>query len=149
MASEVTGYDCPSMTSLGVFHMLTSAQTVQDFIAAFMKAWPTADPAPLGLFFDEEACYHNIPLEPVIGRSAIVSTFAQFMSMGGQVDVDIIHMVAEGPIVMTERVDHFTKDGTTVSLPLMGVIEVHDGLIAAWRDYFDLGQFTSQVLGGS
>jgi limonene-1,2-epoxide hydrolase len=130
--------------------MPTSAQTVQDFIAAFIKAWPTADPTPLGSFFDEDAIYHNIPLEPVTGRSAIVSTFAQFMSMGGQVDVDIIHMVAEGTIVMTERVDHFTKDdGTAVSLPMMGVIEVNDGLIAAWRDYFDLGQFTSQVLGGN
>jgi limonene-1,2-epoxide hydrolase len=32
---------------------------------------------------------------------------------------------------------------------MMGVIEVHDGLIAAWRDYFDLSQFTSRVLGGS
>jgi limonene-1,2-epoxide hydrolase len=124
--------------------MTASAQTVQDFISAFKKAWPTADPAPLGSFFQENATYHNIPLEPVTGRSAILSTFAQFMSMGGEVDVDIVHMVAEGTIVMTERVDHFTNDdGTTVSLPMMGVIEVHDGLIAAWRDYFDLGQFTS------
>ncbi|MHB8328022.1 MAG: limonene-1,2-epoxide hydrolase family protein [Acidimicrobiales bacterium] len=130
--------------------MTSSAQTVQDFIAAFMKVWPAADPAPLGPFFDEDAIYHNIPLEPVTGRSAIVATFAEFMSMGGQVEVDIIHLVAAGPIVMTERVDHITKDdGTTVSLPMMGVIEVHDGLITAWRDYFDLGQFTSQVLGGS
>ena len=129
--------------------MPTSAKTVQDFIAAFMKAWPAADPAPLGAFFAEDAVYHNIPLEPVTGRSAIVSTFAQFMSMGGRVDVDIVHMVAEGPIVMTERVDHVTKDnGTTVSLPMVGVIEVHDGLITAWRDFFDLGQFTSQVLEG-
>jgi limonene-1,2-epoxide hydrolase len=130
--------------------MPASAQTLQDFIAAFIKAWPTADPAPLGSFFDEDAIYHNVPLEPVTGRTAIMATLAQFMSMGGQVDVDIVHMVAEGPIVMTERVDHFTRDdGTTISLPIMGVIEVHDGLIAAWRDYFDLGQFTSQVLGGS
>jgi len=130
--------------------MPSSAQTVQDFIAAFMKAWSAADSATLGSFFDEDAIYHNIPLEPVTGRSAIVATFAQFMSMGGQVDVDIIHMVAEGPIVMTERVDHITKGGgTTVSLPMMGVIEVHDGFITAWRDYFDLGQFTFQVLGGS
>jgi limonene-1,2-epoxide hydrolase len=128
--------------------MPASIETVQDFIAAFIKAWPTADPAPLGSFFDEDAVYHNIPLEPVIGRSAIVATIAQFMSMGGQVDVDIIHIVAEDPIVMTERVDHFTRDdGTTISLPVMGVIEVHGGLIAAWRDYFDLSQFTSQTLG--
>ncbi len=60
-------------------------------------------------------------------------------------DVDIIHMLAEGAIVMTERVDHFTRDdGRTISLPVMGVIEVRNGVIAAWRDYFDLGQFTSQ-----
>ncbi len=55
-------------------------------------------------------------------------------------------MVAEGPIVMTERVDHFkTEGGTKISLPMMGVIEIHDGLITAWRDYFDLSQFTSQM----
>ncbi len=130
--------------------MSSSARTVQDFIAAFKKAWPTADAAPLGTFFDADAIYHNGPLEPVTGRSAIVATFAHFMSMGGQVEVDIIHMVGEGPIVMTERVDYLTRDdGTTISLPMMGVIEVHRGLIAAWRDYFDLDQFTSQVLGGS
>ena len=130
--------------------MPTSSETVQVFIAAFTKAWPTADPTPLGSFFDEDATYHNIPLEPVTGRSAIVSTFAQFMSMGGKVDVDIIHIVVEGPIVMTERVDYFTKDdGTKVSLPMMGVIEIYDGLIAAWRDYFDLGQFTAQMLEGN
>ena len=51
---------------------------------------------------------------------------------------------------MTERIDYFTgDDGSTISLPIMGVIEIHGGLIAAWRDYFDLGQFTSQVGNGS
>ena len=129
--------------------MPTSEETVHHFIAAFMKAWPTADTTALGSFFDEDAVYHNVPLEAVVGRTAILATFAQFMSMGGIVDVDIIHMVAQGPIVMTERVDHFTRDdGTTISLPIIGVIEVHDGLIAAWRDYFDLSQFTAQMLGG-
>jgi limonene-1,2-epoxide hydrolase len=59
-------------------------------------------------------------------------------------------MLAEGPIVMTERVDHLTRpDGTTASLPMMGTIEVRHGLITAWRDYFDLRQFASQVLGAA
>jgi hypothetical protein len=35
--------------------------------------------------------------------------------------------------------------GTAVSLPMMGVIEVHEGVITAWRDYFDLSQFTLQI----
>ena len=72
------------------------------------------------------------------------------MKVGGQVDVEVIHMMAEDPIVMTERIDHLTRaDGTTASLPMLGVIEVHDGLVTAWRDYFDLSQFASQIQGGS
>jgi limonene-1,2-epoxide hydrolase len=130
--------------------MPTAVETVRDFMAAFVQAWPTADTTTLGSYFNEDSIYHNVPLEPVRGRAAIEATFAEFMRIGGQVDVEMIHMVAEGPIVMTERVDHLTRaDGTTASLPMMGIIEVHDGLIAAWRDYFDLSQFTSQVLGGN
>jgi limonene-1,2-epoxide hydrolase len=130
--------------------MPTALETVQDFIAAFIEAWPSADTTALGSFFSEDALYQNGPLEPVRGRAAIEATFAQFMKVGGQVDVEVIHMMAEGLIVMTERIDHLTRtDGTTASLPLMGVIEVRDGLVATWRDYFDLNQFTSQMLGGS
>jgi limonene-1,2-epoxide hydrolase len=130
--------------------MPTALETVQDFIAAFIEAWPSADTTALGSFFSEDALYQNGPLQPVRGRAAIESTFAQFMKVGGEVRVEMIHMMAEGPIVMTERIDHLTRaDGITASLPMMGVIEVHDGLVAAWRDYFDLGQFTSQIPGGS
>lgn len=129
--------------------MPTALEMVQEFMAAFIEAWPSADTTTLGSFFSEDALYQNGSLEPVRGRAAIESTFAQFMKVGGEVDVEVIHMMAEGPIVMTERIDHLTRaDGTTASLQLMGVIEVHDGLVAAWRDYFDLSQFTSQMLGG-
>lgn len=56
-------------------------------------------------------------------------------------------MVAEDSIVMTERVDHFTRGDTTISLPMMGVVEARDGVISAWRDYFDLTQFASHMAG--
>jgi limonene-1,2-epoxide hydrolase len=82
-------------------------------------------------------------MEPVNGREAILATFADFMSMGGQVGVDITRIVADGAIVMTERVDHFIGERTSISLPLMGIIEVHDGAITAWRDYFDINQLTA------
>jgi limonene-1,2-epoxide hydrolase len=129
--------------------MSTSAETVQEFIAAFMEVWPLGDAAKLGSFFSEDAVYHNMPMEPVQGRDSILATFAHFMSMGGQVAVEITHMVADGAIVMTERVDHFIGDEGRISLPMLGVIEVHGGVITAWRDYFDLSQFTSQMAKGS
>lgn len=45
---------------------------------------------------------------------------------------------------MTEHIDHFIHpEGTAVSLPVMGIFEVHEGQIIAWRDYFS--QFASAV----
>ena len=40
-------------------------ETVQDFMAAFIEAWPAADATALGSFFSEDALYQNGPLEPV------------------------------------------------------------------------------------
>ena len=117
-------------------------------MTAFIAAWPHRDAAALEPFFSEGAVYHNIPMEPIEGRDAILTAFAEFMKMGGQVRVDITHIVADGPIVMTERVDHFVGPEQTISLPVMGVFEVQDGVITAWRDYFDLTQSSSQMPDG-
>ncbi|HEX5265834.1 MAG TPA: limonene-1,2-epoxide hydrolase family protein [Acidimicrobiales bacterium] len=124
--------------------MATPAQIVSEFIAA----WPDKDVARLASFFSEDAVYHNIPMEPVKGREAIQATFAGFMGMADQIRFDTLQLVAEGPVVMTERVDHFIGPERTISLPVMGVFEVNDGAITAWRDYFDMNQFTSQMSGG-
>ncbi len=111
-----------------------------------IAAWPTSDAVSLGRFFHDDAVYHNMPLEAAVGREAIVASFASFMAMGGEVGVEIVHLVADGPIVMTERIDHFNRaDGTTISLPVVGVCEVHDGRISAWRDYFDLSEFSAAM----
>jgi limonene-1,2-epoxide hydrolase len=119
-------------------------QTIDEFVASFLAAWPTGDASPLGAFFTEDAVYRNGPLEPVSGRAAIVATIESLMAMGGNVSVDMVNIVADGSIVMTERIDYFEADGRAVTLPVMGVFEMKEGQIAAWRDYFDIGQFTAQ-----
>jgi limonene-1,2-epoxide hydrolase len=124
--------------------MSSSAEVIEAFMAAFIAAWPTGDASNLGSYFNDETVYQNGPLEPVVGREAIQDTLTEFMCMGGDVRVDVTHLLADGPIVMTERVDHITTAEGTRSLPLMGIFEIHDGIITAWRDYFDLAQFTSQ-----
>lgn len=106
----------------------------------FASAWGTRDAARVASFFSEDAVYHNIPMDPVQGRDAIAATVAGFMTMGGRVTVDIRHIVAEGAVVMVERVDHFVGSDRTIALPVVGVFEVHDGKITAWRDYFDSGK---------
>lgn len=100
--------------------MASPKQTVQELMMAFMFAWANKDAARVASFFSDDAVYHNMPMDPVEGREAIEATVAGFMTMGGQVRVDIGHIVAEGPIVMVERVDHFIGNERTIELPMVG-----------------------------
>lgn len=118
--------------------MQSPADVVLQFIDTFVDAWPRCEVARLATFFADDAVYHNVPLEPAIGRDAILDTFAQFMAMGGTVSVELRHILSDDTFVMTERIDHYASDERTIALPMMGICEVHDGRILAWRDYFDL-----------
>ena len=57
----------------------------------------------------------------------------------------VINIAANGPVVMTERVDVFKLPDKSFELPVMGIFEVSDGKISAWRDYFDMNQFTNRM----
>jgi limonene-1,2-epoxide hydrolase len=41
-------------------------------------------------------------------------------------------------------VDRFTIEGRAITLPVMGTFEIENGLIRAWRDYFDLAGYLAQ-----
>ncbi len=57
----------------------------------------------------------------------------------------VINIAANGPVVMTERVDVFKLRGKSFEMQVMGTFEVRDGKITAWRDYFDMNQFTTRM----
>ena len=118
--------------------------------ADFAPHGPTTSAAgELAAFFTDDAVYHNIPLAPVVGREAIANTIATFIRPGPpgieSIEFRVINIAADGPVVMTERVDAFKLPDKSFELPVMGTFEVSDGKINAWRDYFDMNQFTSQM----
>lgn len=124
--------------------MATPAETVMEFI----NAWPGGDPDKLAAWFTEEAVYHNIPMEPIHGRQAIRDTFAGFFGMAEKIEFETLHLAVAGNVVLTERIDRFVSAARTIALPVMGIFEVRGGAITAWRDYFDLQQFTGQMSAG-
>ena len=74
-----------------------------------------------------------------------MTSLAGMMILGGEVEVDFRHLLSEGAVVMTERVDYVRFGGKSASLRVAGVFEVRNGVITAWRDYFDLKEFGSQM----
>ena len=101
-------------------------------------------------YFTDDAVYHNMPVEPVNGPGEIRATLEGFLAGVSRVEFDVHHLVAEGSVVLTERFDYFhLPDGRAVGLPVMGAFELSgDGKIAAWRDYFDLNKFMTELGGG-
>ena len=96
--------------------------------------------------FTDSSVYHNIPMDAVVGTDAIREVLNGFMGMSSKIDW-VVTNIAEGDpgVVLTERVDRFEINGKWLELPVMGTFEVADGKITAWRDYFDMNQFQSQL----
>jgi limonene-1,2-epoxide hydrolase len=82
----------------------------------------------------------------VVGVDQIWATIEGFSAGVDKVEFRVNHIAANGNVVLTERVDAFVTPAKTIELPVMGAFEVTDnGKISAWRDYFDLNQFMSQM----
>jgi limonene-1,2-epoxide hydrolase len=126
--------------------MESPIEVVRRFCAAWSDNLGTAE---LAAFFTDDAVYHNIPLEPITGKEAIANTIDSFIRPGAPgieaIEFRVINIAANDPVVMTERVDAFTLPDKSFELPVMGIFEVSDGKIYAWRDYFDMNQFTTRM----
>lgn len=109
-----------------------------DLIRRFCAAWSRRDMDELLGYLTEDAVYHNIPMQPVTGHDAIRSIFGVFLNPSQAIDWEILNVAASGDIVLAERIDRYEMGERKVELPCVGVFEIRDGKIAAWRDYFDM-----------
>jgi limonene-1,2-epoxide hydrolase len=105
-------------------------------VREFCGAWSGGSASALAGWFTEDGIYHNVPLAPVVGRTAIEQEIARFLATM-RIDIRILHAATTGTVVLTERVDEFTVDGRRLDLPVMGTCELAGDRIAAWRDYYD------------
>ena len=122
--------------------MNEATTVVKSLIAAFNAT----DLPTVMTHFAEDAVYHNIPMAPVTGTLKIRGVIENFMGMATQIDWQLLNIAQSGAnVVMTERVDRFLIKGKWIGLPVMGTFEVSGGKIVAWRDYFDMNQFQSQL----
>ena len=115
-----------------------SAEANDQLVRDFLAAWERRDTEHIVETFAEDGVYHSTPLEPIVGRAAIREFVAAFEDVPpGR--LEIRNQVASDTVVMNERTDYITMNGKPVMLPIMGVFEIADGHITAWREYFDLG----------
>ena len=110
----------------------------EELVTAFCAEWKLGSAETIASYFSEDAVYHNIPMEPIVGRVEILTFLEGFISAFGGIEFTIHNQSANGATVLNERTDRFDLGDKHVVLPVMGIFEIVDSKIVAWRDYFDL-----------
>jgi limonene-1,2-epoxide hydrolase len=104
-------------------------KVVNDFCAA----WPSHDLTTiLGFFADNGAYRMTETMEPAKGKDAMAARIKTIID--AVVRFDVLETFARGPMVINERVDHFSS-GPLKSWRGVGVFFLKDGKIVEWYDY--------------
>jgi limonene-1,2-epoxide hydrolase len=124
-----------------------TAEEAERVVRGLCDSFAQHDAEALRPFFTDDVVYHNIPMDPAVGIDATIAFIEMFFGMCQGLVIDTVHLAVSGNVVLTERIDTFTVGDVVADLPVMGTFEIRDGLICAWRDYFDLGQITRMWTG--
>lgn len=115
-----------------------------DAVRMICEHWATMNVDEFRAVMTEDCDYRNIPIDgdrhigPDAAHAVLSTTSAKW-----DVGLTVVHLVGDDRVVMAERTEHFTrKDGSREPfvLPVVGVFELRDGKVSAWRDYFERSQ---------
>jgi len=113
---------------------MTPLETVRTFLKAMeVKDYDTALP-----LLAEDCDYQNMPIGKAKGREGARAALEPFFAPTVENELIILKESVAGDFVVTERLDRHRLPDRWVELPVCGLWEIHDGRIAAWREYFDL-----------
>lgn len=117
---------------------MTPEQTVD----AFCKTLSEEGVEASLVYIADDCVYQNMPFDPVHGPQGVSDVLSGFFKITGNVRIETLKQVANGNLVLNERIDYFDPPGgKAFGLPVAGAFEVENGKITAWRDYFCMRQF--------
>jgi limonene-1,2-epoxide hydrolase len=107
------------------------------------------DPEALRPLLANDAVYQNVGTPAFSGASAIVENLGmQFSVFPDSYEYKTLNLVADGEVVLTERLDFIRlPSGEVTGLPVMGAFVVRDGKISRWTDYWDTALVTKMMTG--
>lgn len=97
----------------------------------------------------DDVVYQNVPLPAARGRKAVRRQLRAMTRLGTGFEVEMVNIAANGPVVLTERVDVLRRKNFSMEFWVCGTFEVRDGKIVLWRDYFDWPTFLASGVRGA
>jgi limonene-1,2-epoxide hydrolase len=114
-------------------------------IDALLQPWRSNDIAAIAETFNEDGVLHSMMGTPIRGRASLRKVLGKHLAHIVRIEFEIRNIAVNGDVLILERVDHVTTPEGLHSLSVVGVIELRNGLIQAWREYFDSAQASSAL----
>lgn len=146
--------DCiePVNFTLGMVLMIDVTEAVsgnEGLVLKLVRAMETGDlPESIREMCTEEFVWENSGLTVINGQAELFEQMARggfasqipILKSMTHFSAELIHIASRDDIVFTERVDHhWDEQGRDLMTPhICGVAEIHDGKIAAFRDFYDV-----------
>jgi limonene-1,2-epoxide hydrolase len=119
--------------------MPTPSETVRAFLALWDK--PGGLDQAFREYFTPATVWENVGWVTTVGPEEAIALKHKYDAQTGMaaIRVDNLAVAEIGNKVLTERVDHLLdRAGNVLFSPaVMGIFELENGKIVAWRDYFD------------
>lgn len=121
---------------------MTEIETVE----AFFRALEQQDVEGALALCSDDVVYQNVPIPPARGKAAVRKQLDGFGKIIDRFEVHMHNIASNGPVVLTERTDVLANGKYEIAPWVCGTLEVHDGKITLWRDYFDIASITASTL---
>jgi limonene-1,2-epoxide hydrolase len=117
----------------------------RDVVRQFMAHMEIGDYDSAMALVAEDCAYINPPpLGSVTGPAGVRGVLEPFFAPTLENELKVLREGVAGSVVFQERLDRHRLADRWVELPVTGVMEVRDGKIVYWRDYFDAATILSQ-----
>ncbi|HEX7374148.1 MAG TPA: nuclear transport factor 2 family protein [Steroidobacteraceae bacterium] len=114
-------------------------------IEAYYAAWIADDLEAVMRLCTDDVTAVNVPIGPIHGKAAVRDFFTRFGKGITDKRYEVHRVLVSGDAAAIEGVENYVKHGKQVSVPYMSTFLFRGGLIAEWRDYFDLQTVLKQL----
>jgi len=109
-------------------------------VRQMIDAWNQRNWQQVYELFAQDGVLQSMMLPPTVGRAAIQERIGGLAQGIESIELRVRHIGVVDGVVFIERVDDFVYRGNHGEVPVVGVVEVEQGRVKAWREYYDRAQ---------
>ena len=104
-----------------------------------VNAWNARDVDAIADLFAEDGRFLSMmePPKPREGRETIRRAWGELLADVSDIELQLRNIAVSGNSVFLERLDVFTYKGKSGRVPVACVLEIRNGEVQEWREYYD------------